>query len=221
MQPGTTTELNLADWFRSQGIAFKPVVVERLDEIIRSFAVGRCDAFTGDKSQLAAARSTLANPDQYVILPENFQGTARPDGAPGRRAVVQHRALDHVRHDGSRGIRHHLQERGRDAESTNPNVQRLLGVTPGMGKNLGVDDKWAYNVIKRIGNYGESYEKTWARAALKLPRGLNASYRDGGLIYGWPVRPTAPMTAPTACIGTPAFAGVLTTGNHRGNARRL
>ena len=165
VQPGTTTELNLADWFRSQGIAFKPVVVERLDEIIRSFAVGRCDAFTGDKSQLAAARSTLANPDQYVILPENFSGTARPDGAPGRRAVVQHRALDHVRHDGSRGIRHHLQERGRDAESTNPNVQRLLGVTPGMGKNLGVDDKWAYNVIKRIGNYGESYEKTWARAA--------------------------------------------------------
>ena len=71
VQPGTTTELNLADWFRSQGIAFKPVVVERLDEIIRSFAVGRCDAFTGDKSQLAAAR-TLANPDQYVILPENF-----------------------------------------------------------------------------------------------------------------------------------------------------
>ena len=71
MQPGTTTELNLADWFRSQGIAFKPVVVERLDEIIRSFAVGRCDAFTGEIPTGRRAR-TLANPDQYVILPENF-----------------------------------------------------------------------------------------------------------------------------------------------------
>jgi len=74
-------------------------------------------------------------------------------------------------------------------KSTNPNVQRLLGVTPGMGKNLGVDDKWAYNIIKTVGNYGESFEKNLGpNSPLKLERGLNASYRNGGLMYGWPVR---------------------------------
>ncbi|MCC3261994.1 amino acid ABC transporter substrate-binding protein, partial [Paenibacillus polymyxa] len=74
-------------------------------------------------------------------------------------------------------------------KSTNPNIQRLLGVTPGMGKNLGVDDKWAYNIIKTVGNYGESFEKNLGpNSPLKLERGLNASYRNGGLMYGWPVR---------------------------------
>ena len=102
-------------------------------------------------------------------------------------------------------------------------MQRLLGVTPGMGKNLGVDDKWAYNVIKRIGNYGESYEKNLgeqpAEAAARPERLV--SRRRPDLRLAGALAP-APMTAPTACIGTPAFAGVpLTTGNHRGNARRL
>jgi general L-amino acid transport system substrate-binding protein len=74
-------------------------------------------------------------------------------------------------------------------KSTNPNVQRILGVTPGMGKNLGVDDKWAYNIVKQVGNYGESYERNLGMAsAMKLPRGLNAQWRDGGQMYGWPVR---------------------------------
>ena len=74
-------------------------------------------------------------------------------------------------------------------KSTNPNIQRILGVTPGMGKNLGVDDKWAYNIIKQVGNYGESFETTLGqKSAMKLERGLNASYKNGGLMYGWPVR---------------------------------
>ena len=166
VQPGTTTELNLADWFRSQGIAFKPVVVERLDEIIRSFAVGRCDAFTGDKSQLAAARSTLANPDQYVILPENF--SKEPLGPMVRQGDEQwFNIVRWTMYAMMEAEEYGITSKNVDEmlKSTNPNVQRLLGVTPGMGKNLGVDDKWAYNVIKRIGNYGESYEKTWARAA--------------------------------------------------------
>ena len=190
VQPGTTTELNLADWFRSQGIAFKPVVVERLDEIIRSFAVGRCDAFTGDKSQLAAARSTLANPDQYMILPENF--SKEPLGPMVRQGDEQwFNIVRWTMYAMMEAEEYGITSKNVDEmlKSTNPNVQRLLGVTPGMGKNLGVEDKWAYNVIKRIGNYGESYEKNLGESSpLKLPRGLNASYRDGGLIYGWPVR---------------------------------
>jgi len=73
--------------------------------------------------------------------------------------------------------------------STNPNVQRILGVTPGMGKNLGVDDRWAYSIIKQIGNYGEIFETTLGMAStMKLQRGINAQWRDGGLMYGWPIR---------------------------------
>ncbi|OZI34939.1 amino acid ABC transporter substrate-binding protein [Bordetella genomosp. 10] len=190
VQPGTTTELNLADWFRAQNIVFKPVVVDTMDEIVRAFVVGRCDAFTGDKSQLAGARSTLQNPDSYDILPENF--SKEPLGPMVRQGDEQWFnlvrwtmfAMLEAEEYGvtSRNVDEML-------KSSNPNVQRLLGVTPGMGKNLGVDDKWAYNVIKTIGNYGESFERNVGQdSALKLPRGLNASYKDGGLMYGWPVR---------------------------------
>ena len=190
VQPGTTTELNLSDWFRSQNIAFKPVVVERMDEIVRAFAVGRCDAFTGDKSQLAAARTNLENPEKYDILPENF--SKEPLGPMVRQGdeqwfnVVRWTLFAMLEAEEYGVTSKNVDEM---LKSTNPNVQRLLGVTPGMGKNLGVDDKWAYNVIKQIGNYGESFEKNLgASSPLKLSRGLNASYRNGGLMYGWPVR---------------------------------
>ncbi len=190
VQPGTTTELNLSDWFRSQNIAFKPVVVERMDEIVRAFAVGRCDAFTGDKSQLAAARTNLENPEKYDILPENF--SKEPLGPMVRQGdeqwfnVVRWTMFAMLEAEEYGVTSKNVDEM---LKSTNPNVQRLLGVTPGMGKNLGVDDKWAYNVIKQIGNYGESFEKNLGETSpLKLARGLNASYRNGGLMYGWPVR---------------------------------
>ena len=190
VQPGTTTELNLSDWFRSQNIAFKPVVVERMDEIVRAFAVGRCDAFTGDKSQLAAARTNLENPEKYDILPENF--SKEPLGPMVRQGdeqwfnVVRWTLFAMLEAEEYGVTSKNVDEM---LKSTNPTVQRLLGVTPGMGKNLGVDDKWAYNVIKQIGYYGESFEKNLgAGSPLKLARGLNASYRNGGLMYGWPVR---------------------------------
>ena len=190
VQPGTTTELNLSDWFRSQNIAFKPVVVERMDEIVRAFAVGRCDAFTGDTSQLAAARTNLENPEKYDILPENF--SKEPLGPMVRQGdeqwfnVVRWTLFAMLEAEEYGVTSKNVDEM---LKSTNPNVQRLLGVTPGMGKNLGVDDKWAYNVIKQIGNYGESFEKNLGETSpLKLARGLNASYRNGGLMYGWPVR---------------------------------
>ena len=74
-------------------------------------------------------------------------------------------------------------------KSTNPNVQRILGATPGMGKNLGVDEKWAYTIVKQIGNYGESFDRTvGAGSPLKLPRGLNQQWTKGGVMYAWPIR---------------------------------
>ncbi|ALM85022.1 amino acid ABC transporter substrate-binding protein [Bordetella sp. N] len=190
VQPGTTTELNLADWFRSNKIDFKPVVIDKYDEIVRAFSAGRCDAFTTDKSQLASTRTTLENPDKYVILPENF--SKEPLGPMVRQGDDQW--LNVVRW--SLNAMLEAEEYGVNSKnvdemlkSTNPNVQRILGVTPGMGKNLGVDDKWAYNIVKSVGNYGESFENNLGgNSPMKLPRGINAQWQQGGLMYGWPVR---------------------------------
>ncbi|KCB49551.1 general L-amino acid-binding periplasmic protein AapJ, partial [Bordetella hinzii 1277] len=190
VQPGTTTELNLADWFRGNKIEFKPVVIDKYDEIVRAFSAGRCDAFTTDKSQLASTRTTLENPDKYIILPEDF--SKEPLGPMVRQGDEQwfnvvRWSLNAMLEAEEYGIT--SKNVDEQAKSANPNIQRILGVTPGMGKNLGVDDKWAYNIIKQVGNYGESFEATLGKGGpMKLERGLNASYKQGGLMYGWPVR---------------------------------
>jgi len=191
VQPGTTTELNLTDWFRANNVSFRPVVIDNQTEVVSTFSSGRCDAFTSDKSQLATTRvSALGNPDDYVILPENF--SKEPLGPMVRQGDEQwfnvvrwslFAMLEAEEYDiTSKNVDDML-------KSDNPNVQRILGVTPGMGKNLGVDDKWAYNIIKQVGNYGESFEANLgAGSPMKLERGLNGQWRDGGLMYGWPVR---------------------------------
>lgn len=190
VQQGTTTELNLADWFRGQKIVFKPIVVERFDEIVRAFTVGRCDALTADKSALASIRAAQENPDNYIILPEDF--SKEPLGPMVRQGDEQwfnivRWSLNAMLEAEEYGIT--SKNVDEMLKSPNPNVQRILGVTPGMGKNLGVDDKWAYNIIKNVGNYGESFERNVGmNSPLKLARGINASYKNGGLMYGWPIR---------------------------------
>jgi len=190
VQPGTTTELNLADWFRAEKIEFKPVVIEKYDEIVRAFASGRCDAFTTDKSQLASTRTTLENPDNFVILPEDF--SKEPLGPLVRQGddtwlnVVRWALFASIEAEEYGITSKNVDEM---LKSTNPNVQRILGVTPGMGKNLGVDEKWAYNMIKQVGNYGEVFARNLGEdSAMKLPRGLNAQWKQGGVMYAWPVR---------------------------------
>jgi len=190
VQPGTVTELDLADWFRANALSFRPVVIEQYDEIVRAFAAGRCDAFTSDKSQLAASRSSLEHPETYVILDENIAKT--PLGPMVRQGDQAWFNL--VRWSFNAMLE--AEEFGITAgnvdamrKSGNPNVQRILGVTPGMGKNLGVDDQWAYHIVKQVGNYAESFEANLGMSsAMKLPRGLNAQWREGGLMYGWPIR---------------------------------
>ena len=191
VQPGTTTELNLADWFRANKLEFKPVVIEKFDEIVRSFASGRCDAFTTDKSQLASTRATqFERADDYVILPEDF--SKEPLGPMVRQGDDQwHNIVRWTLNAMVEAEEYGITSQNVDEmmKSTNPNVQRILGVTPGMGKNLGVDDKWAYNIIKQVGNYGEVFDRNLGQqSAMKLERGINAQWRDGGLMYAWPVR---------------------------------
>jgi len=190
VQPGTTTELNLADWFRANGLAFTPVVINSPDEAMRSYEGGRCDAFTTDKSGLATVRATMVNPDDHVILPEDF--SKEPLGPMVRQGddewfMVVRWALNAMLEAEEYGIT--SQNVDEMLKSSNPNIQRILGASGEMGKGLGLEDKWAYNIIKQVGNYGESFERNIGMASpMKLERGLNAQWKDGGLMYGWPIR---------------------------------
>jgi general L-amino acid transport system substrate-binding protein len=191
VQQGTTTELNMADYFRAHQIDYRPVVIEKLEEVIAAFFAGRCDAFTADASNLAATRSTNArNPDDYVILPEII--SKEPLGPMVRQGddqwfdLVKWSLIAMIEAEEYGITSKNVDEM---LKSPNPGIQRFLGVTPGMGKALGVDEKWAYNIVKQIGNYGESFERNvGAGSPLKLERGLNALWTDGGLMYAWPIR---------------------------------
>ena len=191
VQPGTTTELNLADYFRANKMQFKPVVIEKLDEVENAFFSGRCDAYTTDRSGLAATRAARApKPDDYVILPEVI---SKEPLAPAVRQG------DDQWNDIVRWVIYALfeaEEKGITAKnvddmtkSDDPTIKRLLGVTPGMGKALGVDEKWAYNALKAVGNYGEIFERNVGEdSPLKLDRGPNNLWTHGGLIYAMPIR---------------------------------
>jgi general L-amino acid transport system substrate-binding protein len=191
VQPGTTTELNLADYFRTNHLSFKPLVIEKLDEVENAFFSARCDAYTTDRSGLAATRAAKApNPDDYVILPEII---SKEPLAP----AVRHgddEWFDVVKWTVFAMIA--AEEKGITAanvdemmKSDDPEVKRMLGVSPGMGKALHLDDRWAYNVIKQVGNYGEAFERNvGAQSPLKLARGLNALWTAGGLMYAMPFR---------------------------------
>lgn len=187
---GTTTELNLADWFRANKLTYKPVVIETSEGGFRTFEAGRCDATTSDKSQLAALRAASASPDDFVILPEDF--SKEPLGPMVRQGddewfMVVRWALNAWLEAEEYGIT--SKNVDEMLKSNNPNVQRILGVNGEMGKGLKVDNRWAYNIIKQVGNYGESFDRNvGAGSALKLDRGLNAQWTKGGVMYAWPVR---------------------------------
>jgi general L-amino acid transport system substrate-binding protein len=188
--PGTTTEMNAADFFRKNGMQWKPVVIDSNAELNKAFFAGRCDCLTSDASQLAAIRSVASNPDDYIILPEII---SKEPLAPAVRhgddqwydivnwtvmALIEAEELGIT----SKNVDEMLQ-------SKDPQIQRVLGVTPGMGKALGLDEKWAYNIIKQVGNYGEIFDRNVGpKTPLKLERGLNDLWTRGGLMYAIPFR---------------------------------
>jgi general L-amino acid transport system substrate-binding protein len=191
VQPGTTTELNLADFFRANNMAFNPVVIESFDELNAAFFAGRCDVNTTDASGLAGVRASLAsNPDDYVILPEII---SKEPLAPAVRQgdeqwydIVKwvHNAMVEAEEKGVTS-----QNVDEMTKSADPVIQRLLGASGEMGANLGLDNKWAYNVVKLVGNYGEVFARNLGPSTpLKLERGLNALWTDGGLMYADPIR---------------------------------
>ena len=191
VQPGTTTELNLADWFRANHMHFRPVAIQQLDQVENAFFSGRCDAYTTDRSGLAATRASKApHPDDYVILPDVISkeplAPAVRQGDDGWFDIVRWTVFGLIAAE-ERGI---TSKNVDDMlKSDDPEVKRMLGVTPGLGKALHLDDRWLYNVIKQVGNYGEIFDRNLGRdSPLKLTRGLNALWTEGGLMYAMPFR---------------------------------
>ena len=191
MQTGTSNENTMADWARANNVKYTPVVFDQFNEVVNAFAAGRCDVYTTDASGLASIRiSKLSNPDDYEVLPDLI--SKEPLGPFVRQGDDQwfnvvkwsFQALLNAEELGltSANVDEHL-------KSSDPNVQRLLGTTPGTGKNLGLEENWAYNIIKQVGNYGESFDRNVGEnSSLKIPRGLNNLWTKGGLQYGLPIR---------------------------------
>jgi general L-amino acid transport system substrate-binding protein len=192
VQPGTTTELNLADFFRANGMEFEPVVIEDFNEVNAAFFAGRCDAYTTDASGLASIRANApGNPDDYVILPEIISkeplGPAVRHGDSAFYDIAKWTLFALLEAE-EKGITQANVEEMK-ASSQDPNVQRLLGTTPGMGEALGLSEDWAVNAIKAVGNYGEIFARNVGPdTPLRLERGLNALWTEGGLMYAPPAR---------------------------------
>ncbi len=192
MLQGSTHELNLTDWMKQHSIDFKIVLLDTTDVLIKALLSGRCDAASSDSSNLASIRGAgVPNPDDFVILPDRI--SKEPLGPMVRRgddqwaAVVQWSMMAMLEAE-ENGVTSTNVDKML-AESTNPTVLRLLGKTGDFGKLMGLDNAWALNIIKQVGNYSESYERNVGLASsLKLERGPNALWSKGGLMYPIPFR---------------------------------
>ncbi len=191
VQTGTDTETNLTDYFKQQNMTYKPVVFEKVDELLAAFEQGRCDAFTTDRSTLAARLLRLKEPGAYLILPDVI--SKAPNGPAVRHG--DNNWADIVRWTVFVWLlaeEHGITAANVDemkANSTNPEVKRLLGGSGEFGKMLGLSEDWARNIIKLVGNYDEIYERNVGAASpLKLERkgSPNAPWTQGGLLYAPP-----------------------------------
>ena len=190
LQTGTTTELNVADYFRTNKMKYKLVSYDTNDQVLKGYETGRCDVLTSDQSQLYGLRIKLAKPDESIVLPEVI--SKEPLGPVVRQGddkwfnIVRwtFNAMLTAEENG-------VTSKNVDAmlKSDNPDVKRLLGVEGEMGKNLGLSKDFAYQIVKQVGNYAESFEATVGMGSpLKISRGYNALWNQGGLQYAPPFR---------------------------------
>ncbi len=190
VQQGTTSELNLADYFRTHGLHAETVVFSAADDAIKAYDSGRCDAFTTDGSALYAERLKTSEPDDHVVLPDII--SKEPFGPVVRQGddrwfnLVKwtHFALLDAEELGVASANVWDMRK-----SDNPEIRRLLGVEGDFGAGLGLDADWVVRIVKAVGNYGEIFERNLGeKSPLKIPRGFNAQWRQGGLQYAPPVR---------------------------------
>ncbi len=189
-QQGTTTELNLSDYFRANKIKMKSVVFESNDEVVQAFFKGRCDAFTNDTSGLVAERSKVKNPEDYVILKEVISkeplSPAVRHGDDQWFDIVKWSIFSLIEAEENKMTSENIDS---FKNSKNPVIKRFLGLSKGNGKSLGLSEDWAYQIVKQVGNYAEVFERNMGmKSPLKLERGLNALWKNGGLMYSPPMR---------------------------------
>ena len=186
--PGTTTELNLSEYFRVKKMTFKPVVIAELAQIQQAFFAGRCDVFTTDKSGLAATRLSAPNKDDYLILPEAI--SKEPLGPMIRRGdweffnTVRWTLFGLIEAE-EYGVTSANVDKLK-SDSKDPPIMRLVGTSGDVGKGMGFDNDWLVRVIKAVGNYGEMYNRNIS--PLGLDRDQNALWKDDGLMYAPPIR---------------------------------
>jgi len=191
VQAGTTSEKNVADYFLANNMKYKSVVFETAEAIQSAFFAGRCQVYTTDMSDLAGARTQTSKPDDYMILPDVI--SKEPLGPAVRRGdddwfEITRWTLNVMLEAEEAGLTQANVDKMK-AESKDPAIQRLLGVSEDTGKLLGLDKEWAYRIVKQVGTYGESFEKNLGpKSALGLPRGVNKLWNHGGLMYSPPVR---------------------------------
>ena len=187
---GTTTELNLSDYFRTHNMKYEAVTLETNEEGRVNYIAGRCDVYTSDVSGLAATRSTFMDPENHVILPEII--SKEPLGPAVRQGDDQW--ADIIRWVYNATVT--AEEKGVTSanvdemmNANDPEIKRLLGTEGSQGQELGLSADWAYNIIKSVGNYGEIFERhIGTNTPINLVRGLNALWTDGGLQYSPPFR---------------------------------
>jgi general L-amino acid transport system substrate-binding protein len=187
VQPGTSTELAVSDFFRQANLKFTPILIDNVAEIQNAFISGRCDVFSNDSSALGTFRATQANKDDYVLLPEII--SKEPLGPMVRKG--DDKWFDVVRWSYFAMLiaeEHGVTSKNIDtmADTKDPELRRFLGLEGDLGKALGLDNKWAYNGIKLVGNASEIWDRNLG--VLGIPRGINALWNKGGLMYAPPMR---------------------------------
>lgn len=190
VQQGTTTELNLADYFRSHHMSLKSVTFATGDEALKAYESGRCDSYTTDASGLYGERLQLSDPGQSIVLPEII--SKEPLSAVVRQDdnrwsdIVRWTHFAMVDAEELGVTKGNVDEK---KESDDPDAKRLLGTEGQYGEALGLTNDWAYRILKHVGNYGESFERNLGQGSpLKIARGLNALWMKGGLQYAPPIR---------------------------------
>ena len=190
VQTGTTTELNLADFYKNNSMTANSVVFEKQEEADAAYDSGRCDAYTTDASGLYSIRLKLTNPDDSVVLPEII--SKEPLGPVVRQGDDQWFSIVKWTHYALLNAEEYGVTQANVDEmksSENQDIKRLLGVDGTFGEGIGLGNDWAYNVIKAVGNYGESFERNIGSGSkLGIARGLNALWSKGGLQYAPPIR---------------------------------
>jgi general L-amino acid transport system substrate-binding protein len=190
VQQGTTTELNLADFFRGNNMKYEPVNFANADEAVKAYDSGRCDAYTTDASGLYVERQKLANPDDSVVLPEIISkeplGPAVRQGDDQWFNVVKWVNFAMINAEELGVTSKNVDEK---AKSDRPDIRRLLGFEGNYGEGLGLGVDWAYRIVKLVGNYGEVFDRNLGDgSSLKIKRGINQLWTHGGLQYGPPIR---------------------------------